>query len=72
MEIRQTCQGVKHTLIDAIMKGVLDSLFKAGIVNVEPEKMLEMLERHFKEKQIKLFVEHFASGLRSYLTPKSD
>lgn len=65
MEIRQTCQGVKHTLIDAIMKGVLDSLFKAGIVNVEPEKMLEMLERHFKEKQIKLFVEHFASGLRS-------
>ncbi|MDD3002128.1 MAG: HEAT repeat domain-containing protein [Candidatus Riflebacteria bacterium] len=65
MEIRQTCQGIKYALIDAIMKGVIDSLFKTGIVNLEPEKMLVMLERHFKEKQIKLFVEHFASGLRS-------
>lgn len=65
LEARQACVGDKYQLIDSILKGVLQSLFMAGIVNAEPAQMLEVLENHFREKRIKLYIERFSLGMRS-------
>ncbi|MDD3147868.1 MAG: HEAT repeat domain-containing protein [Candidatus Riflebacteria bacterium] len=65
LEARQACVGEKYQLIDSILKGVLQSLFMAGIVNAEPAQMLQVLETHFREKRIKLFIERFSLGLKS-------
>lgn len=65
LESRQACTGEKYKLIDAILKGVLQSLYQAKIVNAEPEQMLEMLETHFREKRIRLYVERYSLGLKS-------
>ncbi len=65
LEARQACVGEKYQLIDFILKGVLQSLFRAGIVNAEPAQMLEVLESHFREKRIKLYIERFSLGLKS-------
>lgn len=65
LEARQACTGEKYKLIDSILKGVLQSLFQARIVNAEPEQMLEVLETHFREKRIKLYIERFSLGLKS-------
>jgi HEAT repeat protein len=65
MEIRQACTGVKQRLVDGILRGVLQTLYQAQLVAVAPEQMLEALEKHFKEKQIKLFVQHYSAGLNA-------
>lgn len=65
LEVRQACVGIKQKLLDAILKGVLQSLYQAKIVNAAPEQMLQVLETHFKEKRIKLFIEHHSSALKS-------
>jgi hypothetical protein len=65
MEIRQACTGGKQRLIDGILRGVLHTLYQAQLVAAAPEQMLEALEKHFKEKQIKLFVQHYSAGLNS-------
>lgn len=65
LEARQACTGEKYKLIDSILKGVLQSLYQAKIVNAAPEQMLEMLESHFREKRIRLYVERFSLGLKS-------
>lgn len=56
--------GEKYQLIDVILKGVLQSLFMAGIVNAEPAQMLQVLESHFQEKRIGLFIDRFSLGLK--------
>ncbi|MBU1107859.1 MAG: HEAT repeat domain-containing protein [Candidatus Riflebacteria bacterium] len=65
LEVRQACVGVRQKLVDAILKGVLQSLYQAKIVNAAPEQMLQVLETHFKEKRIKLFIEHHGNALKS-------
>lgn len=65
LEARQACVGEKYQLIDTILKGVLQSLFQAGLVNAEPAQMLEVLESHFREKRIRLYIERFSLGLKS-------
>ncbi len=65
LEARQACVGEKFQLIDAILKGVLQSLFMAGIVNAEPAQMLQVLESHFQEKRVRLFIDRFSLGLKS-------
>ena len=65
LEVRQACAGIKQKLVDAILKGVLQSLYQAKIVNAAPEQMLQVLETHFKEKRIKLFIEHHGNALKS-------
>lgn len=65
LEARQACVGEKYQLIDSILKGVLQSLFQAGLVNAEPAQMLEVLENHFREKRIRLYIERFSLGLKS-------
>ncbi|EKD80879.1 MAG: hypothetical protein ACD_39C02113G0001, partial [uncultured bacterium] len=65
LEVRQACVGIKQKLVDAILKGVLQSLYQAKIVNAAPEQMLQVLETHFKEKRIKLFIEHHSNSLKS-------
>jgi len=65
LEVRQACVGIKQRLVDAILKGVLQSLFQAKIVNAAPEQMLQVLEAHFKEKRIRLFIEHHSNALKS-------
>jgi HEAT repeat protein len=65
LEVRQACVGIKQKLVDAILKGVLQSLYQAKIVNAAPEQMLQVLETHFKEKRIKLFIEHHSNALKS-------
>ncbi len=65
LEARQACVGEKYQLIDNILKGVLQSLFQAGLVNAEPAQMLEVLESHFREKRIRLYIERFSLGLKS-------
>ncbi len=65
LEARQASAGEKQRLIDGILKGVLQSLFKAGIVNAEPAQMLKVLETHYREKRIRLFIERFSLALQS-------
>ena len=65
LEARQACVGEKYQLIDTILKGVLQSLFQAGLVNAEPDQMLEVIESHFREKRIRLYIERFGLGLKS-------
>ena len=65
LEARQACVGEKYQLIDTILKGVLQSLFQAGLVNAEPAQMLDVLESHFREKRIRLYIERFSLGLKS-------
>ncbi|GAB4267118.1 MAG: hypothetical protein Kow0029_01390 [Candidatus Rifleibacteriota bacterium] len=65
LEARQASTGEKFNLIDGILKGVLTSLYQAKIVNATPEKMLEILENHFREKRIKLYIERYSLGLKS-------
>ena len=65
LEARQACVGEKSQLIDTILKGVLQSLFMAGIVNAEPAQMLQVLETHFQEKRIRLYIDRFSYGLKS-------
>lgn len=65
MEIRQNCEGDKYKLIDFILRGILDSLYKAQLVDAEPAQMLQILEQRFREGKLRLFVEHYAQGLRA-------
>ncbi|PKL50292.1 MAG: hypothetical protein CVV42_03290 [Candidatus Riflebacteria bacterium HGW-Riflebacteria-2] len=65
LEVRQACTGIKQRLVDVILKGVLQSLFQARIVNAAPEQMLQVLETHFKEKRIRLFIDHHGNALKS-------
>lgn len=65
LEVRQSCSGEKFQLVDGILKGVLQSLFQAKIVNAAPEQMLAVLENHYKEKRMKLYLEHHNLGLQS-------
>jgi HEAT repeat protein len=65
LEARQACVGTKFQLIDNILKGVLTSLYQAKIVKATPEQMLEVLENHFKQKRLKLFIERYSLGLKS-------
>lgn len=65
LEARQACAGEKFALIDNILKGVLNSLHKAGIVKAAPAQMLEALESHFHAKRISLFIERYSIGLKS-------
>ncbi len=65
MEIRQNCEGEKYKLIDFILRGILDSLYKAQLVEAAPAQMLQILEKHFKDRKLRLFIEHYAQGLRS-------
>ncbi len=65
LEVRQACVGIKQKLVDVILKGVLQSLFQAKIVNAAPDQMLQVLEAHFKEKRVRLFIEHHGNALKS-------
>ncbi|KAF1080415.1 MAG: hypothetical protein GQF41_3239 [Candidatus Rifleibacterium amylolyticum] len=65
LEVRQACVGIKQRLVDVILKGVLQSLYQAKMVNAAPEQMLQVLEAHFKEKRIRLFIEHHSNALKS-------
>ncbi len=65
LEIRQTCTGNKREIIDSILKGVLESLYQARIVNADPARMLETLEAHFREKRLKLLLERYEIALKS-------
>jgi len=65
LEVRQACTGQKQKKIDGILRGVLESLFKAGIVNAEPARMLELLENHYREKRIRQAVERYGIALKS-------
>jgi len=65
LEARQASTGAKFKKIDAILCGVLESLFKAGIVNAEPSRMLELLENHYREKRIRQAVERYDIALKS-------
>jgi len=65
LEVRQACVGIKQKLVDVILKGVLQSLYQAKIVNAAPDQMLQVLETHFKEKRIRLFIEHHGNALKS-------
>ena len=65
LEVRQSCVGEKFRLIDQILKGVLTSLFQARIVKATPEQMLEVLEDHYRQKRIKLFIERYRLALQS-------
>ncbi len=65
LEVRQACVGIKQKLVDMILKGVLQSLYQAKIVNAAPDQMLQVLEAHFKEKRIRLFIEHHSNALKS-------
>lgn len=65
LEVRQSCTGEKFKLIDQILKGVLSSLFQARIVKATPEQMLEVLEAHFRQKRLKLFIDRYGIGLKS-------
>lgn len=65
LEVRQACAGEKFNLTNNILKGVLTSLYQAKIVKATPEQMLEVLENHFKEKKLKLFIERYSLGLKS-------
>lgn len=65
LEARQACAGEKYALIDNILKGVLNSLHKAGIVQAEPAQMLEALESHFQAKRVRLYIERYSIGLKS-------
>lgn len=65
LEVRQACTGAKFKKIDTILRGVLESLFKAGIVTAEPARMLELLENHYREKRIRQAVERYGIALKS-------
>lgn len=65
LEIRHACTGSRQKLVDVILKGVLQSLYQAKIVNAAPEQMLQVLQAHFKEKRIRLFIEHHSNALKS-------
>jgi HEAT repeat protein len=65
LEVRQSCTGEKKQLVDSILKGVLQSLYQARIVNAAPEQMLEVLEKHFREKRVRLFIDRYSLGLQS-------
>lgn len=69
LEVRQGCTGDKFKLVDTILKGVLQSLYQARIVNAAPEQMLEVLENHYQEKRIKLYIERYSHGLQSGEAP---
>ncbi len=65
LEVRQACVGEKFKLIDGILKGVLTSLYQARIVQATPEQMMEILENHYRQKRLKLFVERYSISLHS-------
>lgn len=65
LEVRQACVGEKYRLVENILKGVLTSLFQAKIVQATPEQMLGVLENHYRQKRLKLFIERYCLGLQS-------
>ncbi len=65
LEVRQACVGSKFKQIESILKGVLTSLYQARIVQATPEQMLGVLENHYRQKRLKLFIERYCLGLSS-------
>ncbi len=64
-EAKQATRGLRSNLIEAILVGVLNSLFQAKLDNDSPELQLKKLQIEYNEKKTKIYINHFSSMLGS-------
>ena len=64
-EAQQATRGLRSDLINGILMGVLDSLYKAKIEVDAPLKQLKKIKLDYDNKRIKIYINHFSALLSS-------
>lgn len=64
-EAQHATRGLRSDLINGILMGVLDSLYKAKLESDAPLKLLKKIKLDYDNKRIKIYINHFSSLLSS-------
>ena len=64
-EAQHATRGLRSDLINGILMGVLDSLYKAKLERDAPLKLFKKIKADYDNKRIKIYINHFASLLAS-------
>ncbi len=64
-EAKQATRGLRSSLIEAILMGVLNSLFQAELDTNPPEQQLKIINQEYEKKRTKLYINHFSAMLGS-------
>lgn len=64
-EAQHATRGLRSDLINGILMGVLDSLYKAKLERDAPLKQLKKIKADYDNKRIKIYINHFSSLLSS-------
>ena len=64
-EAQQATRGLRSDLINGILMGVLDSLYKAKLENDAPFKQFKTIKLDYENKRKKIYINHFSALLSS-------
>ena len=64
-EAQHATRGLRSDLINGILMGVLDSLYKAKLESDAPLKLFKKIKLDYDNKRIKIYINHFSSLLSS-------
>ena len=64
-EAQQATRGLRSDLINGILMGVLDSLYKAKLEADAPIKQFKKIKLDYDNKRIKIYISHFSALLSS-------
>lgn len=64
-EAKEATKGLRSDLINSIMMGVLNSLYQAKLETEAPLSLVKIIKKEYREKRIKLYVNHFSALLGS-------
>ena len=64
-EAQHATRGLRSDLINGILMGVLDSLYKAKLESDAPLKQLKRIKVDYDNKRIKIYINHFSALLSS-------
>ena len=64
-EAYESTKGLRADIIGSTIKGILNSLYQAGIVAKQPTEILKSIKLEYRNKKIKIYVNHFSSLLAS-------
>ena len=64
-EAKQATRGLRSDLINGILMGVLDSLYKAKIDDEAPLNQFKRIKLEYEDKRKKIYINHFSALLSS-------
>lgn len=65
IEVRENCRGDKRRLVGEILTGVIDSLYRAGLVTKTPEQLTLELEEVYQRRKARQLIEGCRAALAS-------